>query len=298
MKEEMAPLPSGIVPEGTLVWGADFNAAVSQLYRWWGALDAPAGTDLTLLRSNLLTLGSPLYDILPSDDPTAHHLDYDAYRLKWINGAEFRLEADYDVQTGDRTDRRALVAILVKVGDGGMLIRSIEERQLATLPARAFEASYVLNRAKATSTRFQAHMDALSGDAAGLRDLLMPQMELHGLVASKADASVAREGPLTDVDDLRNSVAGTATVADNVIRDFAGFQAWFATAPALFSYGLHKLEQFSVEPLPDGRFSTVAQYDWRAETLNGARIETHHPLTWILVDEGGAYMRIEKLLPF
>ena len=42
----------------------------------------------------------------------------------------------------------------------------------------------------------------------------------------------------------------------------------------------------------------VAQYEWRAETVNGAKIETHHPLTWVLADTDEPYMRIEKLLPF
>ena len=77
-------------------------------------------------------------------------------------------------------------------------------------------------------------MDSLTGDASGMRDLLMPALELHGLVAAKADRSSAGASPVTDVDDLRKSVAGTDSVADNAIRDFDGFATWFATAAGPF----------------------------------------------------------------
>ena len=103
---------------------------------------------------------------------------------------------------------------------------------------------------------------------------------------------------LTDVNTLRKSVAGSDAVDDNAIRTHAAFAEWFATAPLLFRYGLHKLQHFAIKPLESDRYETVAQFEWRAETLNGARIETHQPLTWIMVEGGETYMRIEKLLPF
>jgi hypothetical protein len=218
--------------------------------------------------------------------------------LHWIDGERFRLDAAFTAHQGPVSERRTLSAVLRKRADGRLVIRSIDEHSVAALPAAGFVPSYIANRARATSTRFQAHMDSLTGDASGMQDLMMPVLELHGLVASKADRSSAGDAPMTDVDDLRKAVAGSDSVADNAIRDFAGFAAWFATAPALFTYGLHKLEHLAVTPLPDLRYETIAQYDWRAETVNGAKIETHHPLTWVLVDTGEAYMRIEKLLPF
>jgi hypothetical protein len=140
-------------------------------------------------------------------------------------------------------------------------------------------------------------MDSLTGDASAMRDLMMPSLELHGLVASKADRSSAGS-TMTGVDDLRKSVAGSDKVVGDAITDFAAFAEWCATTPALFVYGLHKLEHFTVKPLPDRRYETVAQYEWHAQTVNGAKIETHHPLTWVLVETDEAYMRIEKLLRF
>jgi hypothetical protein len=314
MTDAMRPLPDGPVTPGTLVWGADFNAAVTMLYRWWGLIDAPRDVPTVLFadamfaddvvvdspdlgRIDRLSLARAIEDYRASG-ASAHHLEYDDYRLRWIDGATFGLEARFVVQRGGLRERRKLDAVLRKGADGGFAICSIREQTEGALPAAAFVPSYLVNRARATSTQFQAHMDSLSGDATGLRGLMMPVMELHGLVASKADQSSGGSDTLTDVEDLRQSIAGTDHVADNAIRDFAAFSDWFATAPALFSYGLHKLEFFSLTPKPDRRFEVVAQYDWRAETLNGAQIETHHPLTWVFVDTDEAFMRIEKLLPF
>ena len=312
MSDPMKPLSTDRpIAEGTPAWGADFNAAVSLLYRWWSLLDAPKGTDTSRLADDLVnatySIKTPEFIAVDHDDlraasaaaaRSAHHLGHDDYRLYWIDGERFRLTADYTVQIDDRCERRSLVAILRKTTAGLFVFDRLDETSGAALPDAPFRSSYLDNRARATSTRFQAHMDSLSGDASRMRDLLMPVLELHGLVASKDDRSSAGGEALTDVDDLRKSVAGTDNVADNAIRDFAGFAAWFATAPQLFAYGLHKLEHLAVTPRPDRRFETVAQYEWVAETLNGARIETHHPLTWVFVDTDEPHMRIEKLLPF
>ena len=313
--EAMRPLPTDRpIPEGTPVWGSDFNAAVSQLYRWWSLLDVPEGTETRRLadgvldrafavRTPELSASSPheleraLLEVRAVPN-RSHHLGYDDYRLHWIDGTDFRLDARFDMQAGETNERRSITAILRRQQSGLLAILALDEAAEGSLPRRDFASSYVENRARATSTRFQAHMDSLTGDASGMRDLMMPVLELHGLVASKADRSSAGDEPLTDVDDLRKTVAGSDSVADNAIRDFDGFAAWFATAPALFAYGLHKLERFAVTPLANRRYETVAQYDWRAETVNGAEIETHHPLTWVLADTDEAYMRIEKLKPF
>lgn len=296
--DTMQPLPiDRPIAEGTLVWGSDFNAAVSLLYRWWSILDAPPGTDTSQFGNDLFD------DAFDTDEqrpltPSAHHLDHDDYRLHWVDGELFRLVAHYTLQSAGESERRMLSALLRKRSDGRLVIRAIDDRANAALPATDFMPSYVVNRARATSTQFQAHMDSLTGDTTGMERLMMPVLELHGLVASKADQSSAVDEAMTNVDDLRKTIAGSDAVADNTIRDFAGFSAWFATAPALFAYGLHKLEHFAVTPLDDDRYETVAQYEWHAETVNGAKIETHHPLTWVLVETGEAFMRIEKLLPF
>ena len=313
--DTMQPLPTdGYIAEGTLVWGADFNAAVTLLYRWWGLLDAPAGLPIQRLADDMfdddILTATPeittadraslwrAIDDLRTVGESAHHLGYNDYRLRWIDGECFQLDAQVTVQRAGRTERRRIAAILRKRADSSFALRSIREESEAVLADAEFTPSNIVNRARATSTQFQAHMDSLSGDTSGMQNLLMPVLELHGLVASKTDKSSVAADALTNVDDLRQSISGTDHVADNVIRDFQGFSEWFATAPALFAYGLHKLERFAVTPKPDRRYEIVAQYDWRAETLNGAKIETHHPLTWVLVDTDEAFMRIEKLLPF
>lgn len=314
MGQTMEPLPAvGEVPPGALVWGSDFNAAEALLYRWWGLIDAPLEIDT-----------APCWDDLFDADPRivtpdmraddlaalrravaslrgagrrAHHLGYDACRLLWREHDLFELRASFRSQHEDLATRRSCVALLWKRADGRLVFRDIKETTEGEDTPAAFEPSYLVNRARATIVQFQAHMDGLSGKTDDMHELMMPQLELHGLVASKKDESSAGED-LTDVNDLRKSIAGTDTVADNIIRDAAGFAAWFATCKALFVYGLHKLEHFSVTSLPDRRFAVVAQFDWQAQTLNGAKIETHHPLTWVLVDADEKYMRIEKLLPF
>lgn len=317
-QDAMLPLPSdGTIAPGTLVWGSAFNAASALLYRWWGLLDAPPGTETARFWEKLFEDGvrvntpdvtadslASLRDAVARMDrqiERAHHLGYDEIRLVWRETGLSEVRATFTTQrrSGDTvsTDRRSCVAVVQHDPDGRFAFRSIDERIEHAEPDSPFVASYVVNRARATSTRFQAYMDALTGESNDMRDLLMPVLELHGLVAAKKDGSIA-DADYSDVNELRQSIAGSDTVADNAIRDFEGFSAWFATTPALFTYGLHKLERFEVTPLPDRRYEAIAQYDWRAETINGAKIETHHPLTWVLADTDEAYMRIEKLLPF
>ena len=135
MDETMRPLPSeGPIKEGTLVWGAEFNAAVTWLYRWWSLLDVPAGTAIEHLGDGLFaeTFAIRTPEMVASDreglDKTlhalratpdrAHHLDYDDYRLRWINGADFRLHAAFEAQIGTLTERRSLTAVLRKLQSG------------------------------------------------------------------------------------------------------------------------------------------------------------------------------------
>ena len=316
--DEMRPLPAaGHIAPGTLVWGSLFNAASALLYRWWGILDAPCGTNTVLFWGHLfeekVRVKTPEFAVdslaalrdavgaLDCQTERSHHLGYDDIRVLWLGPGIYEVRATYATQRRTKafvsSDRRSSVMVVTMHTGGRLLIKRAEEKIEQEEPDRTFEPSFILNRARATSTRFQAHMDSLTGKTDDMGDLMMPVLELHGLVAAKKDESAA-DADYSDVNELRKSIAGSDTVADNAIRDFDAFTAWFATAPALFTYGLHKLERLEVTALPERRYETIAQYEWRAETVNGAQIETHHPLTWVLVDTDGPYMRIEKLLPF
>lgn len=313
------PLPTeGPIPRGTLVWGSDFNAAQALLYRWWTWLDAPRTVDTGPFWDDLFEPGARVTidelraEGLPSirvevarlreRGERAHHLGYDDFRLSWLDTDLFELVTTFTVQelvpgAGPSSSTCRCKALIRKGPDGRLLFNEIVgDAKLVAGPVE-FRSSFLINRARATIVQFQAHMDSLSGSTEGMQELMMPSLELHGLVASRKDAS-SSDIDLTDVNTLRKSISGTDHVIENTIRDFDGFSAWFATCPALLKFGLHKLERFEGTPLPDGRYEALAQFDWRGETVNGARIETHQPLTWILVETGERYMRIEKLLPF
>lgn len=314
----MTPMPAGGYTEpGALVWGSQYNMASAQLYRWWSLVGAPAGTNTARFWSNLFeedvqlitpelragSLGSVQAALAAADRAIlhAHHVSHEDVYLAWLEPGLLELRASLVVQREAEgatvSQRRRCVAVLCETAEGELLFRKIEETVDAEERNSAFAPSYLDNRARATSTRFQAHMDTLTGRTDGMRDLMMPVLELHGLVAAKRDESAA-DADYSDVNDLRKSIAGANELPANVIRDFAGFSEWFATAPALFNYGLHRLERLEVKRLPERRYEVLAQYEWVAETVNGARIETHHPLTWVMVETDEAYLRIEKLLPF
>lgn len=315
----------GIVPDGTMyppgtpVWGTDYNAAYALLLRWWGVLDAPAHVQTAPMWADLADeeFSATLPDLqgmgrlaviasvdaLRHQGSSSHQLGFDDLRLAWTAPGVYQLDADVVeqrvVQDGSTLTRRCCVrAKLRKRADGAMVLRHIDGSVGAAEPATPFVPSYAVNRAKATMVQFQTHTDLLTGDAEGMRELLMPTLELNGLVNSKADQTRG-DAAFTDVRSLRETISTSERRQDNVIRNFEDFTAWFATAPALFRQnGFHKLERFEVTPLADDRYQVIAQFHWQAETLNGAKIDLHTPLTWILVETGEKYMRIEKLLPF
>lgn len=315
----MRPLPTGAIPVGTLVWGSDFNAASALLYRWFGVLEAPAELDLSAFYADLFyddcsvdlpqiravslaALKARVAEIR-GDGVRAHHLGCDDIRLSWSAPDRFRLTAACSMQHRDvagatATRQVAVVADVARRADGRLLFTRLAGDAGPVRHDVDFVPSYAMNRARSAIIAFQAEMDALSGEASGARELLMPILELHGLVASKKDQTQAGGVDLTDVNTLRKQIAGADHVPENLIRDFDGFAAWVASTTGLFNYGLHRLERVEVTPLPDHRFEVIAQFDWQAETANGARIELHQPLTWIFVDTDERFMRIEKLLPF
>ncbi len=303
---------------GALVEGSDFNAASSLLYRWWGVFEAPASVDVTPFLEDMFDpdVEAKLLDPLvkgaaaviekikpgPLRTLCSHHIKDEDIRLTYLGEDLYQLEAAFVFQTetpieGLKSGRACYVHTLKKRPDGKMVFAVLDAKAPEVTEMDEFVPSYIRNRAKAIIIQFQTHMDSLSGDASGLRELMMPDLELHGLVASAADDSKDREDTVTDLKDLKESIAGGGPVKENIIRNFDQLAAWFATGPSLFKYGLHKLEEFTVEPLPDHRYAVMAQFEWKAETLNGAKIVLHQPLNWIVVDQGEKYMRIEKLLP-
>ncbi len=316
----MEPLTSdGDIPTGALVWGSDYNAASALLYRWWGLFEAPVDVDTSgwfaglfadeaRIRTPHLQAETPAAAAaeaqrLRRSGRWAHRLGYDDLRLRWLGADSLELAATFSVDEQSPgsscvRERRVLSAQLNRAANGGLCFRTIDDRREEPGKAAEFEPSYEANRALSLITQFQAHMDSLRSDAEPVRELLMPDLELHGLIASKRDESQGDGAALNDIGSLRRSMAGGGPAPANVIRDFDGFAAWVRSASALFRYGLHKLEDFRIRPTADRRFEIVAQFDWRAQTVNGAKIELHQPLTWIIVETGERFMRIEKLLPF
>lgn len=307
-------------PAGTPVWGTDYNAAYALLLRWWSALDASSDVDTSPFWADLadddFDLASPdlsatgassvksAVDELRSHGGRSHHLGFDDLRLSWLGHGRFQLDASAVEQTrrreGAAVGRRcAYRGVLRKRPDGIMVFCGMTVTVQGDDTSTDFDESYAVNRAKATMVQFQTHTDLLTGDARPIRELLMPDLELNGLVNSKADKTRPDDAAFTDVRNLRGSISASERAQDNVIRTFDEFSDWFSSCTALFrKEGFHKLERFEVTPLPDRRYQVVAQFHWMAETLNGAKIDLHTPLTWILVDTGDKYMRIERLLPF
>lgn len=307
-------------PPGTPVRGTDYNAAYAALLRWFGLLDAPAGVDTSRFWDDLvdddLALELPGVEhggpSTPADAVArlrtqaqrSHQLGFDGLTLVWLGRQQYQLEATVLEQTRDADGVVAsrtctYRALLRKRPDGIMVFRSIALAAEEAEVAAAFVPTYEINRAKATMVQFQTHTDLLTGDAVPMRELLMPALELNGLVNSKSDSTRGEGENFTDVRSLRETISDGERRQDNVIRTFEEFAAWFASCTALFRpNGFHKLERFEVSPLPDRRFEVIAQFHWQAETLNGAAIDLHTPLTWILVDTDEKYMRIERLLPF
>ena len=160
-----------------------------------------------------------------------------------------------------------------------------------------FGSSYRLHRIKAVLLQWQSNMDTLNGDSSGLQELVMPKMEFHGLISATVDHSERRNGVVKDFTEMKGMLAGTDGKEETVIRGFDGVTKWFATGPSLLKRNIHRAERFEITPLSDDRYRVIAQFGWYAETLNGAEIELHQPLEWIIVERGEKYMRLEKLQP-
>ena len=316
----MGAIPKGAsFPAGTPVFGTDYNAAYALLLRWWSVLDAPVDVDISKfwqdladddlevilpeLNANGIAPAKAAIADLRSNGSRGHHLGFDDLAVSWIGDGRYRLSAKAVEHTrgvdGKDASRQCAYQVETRKRSDGIMVFSriacttLEERQTA------FADSYAINRAKATMVQFQTHTDLLTGDAGPLRELLMPELELNGLVNSKADKTSADDAAFTDVRNLRGTISTSERAQDNVIRNFDEFSTWFRSCTALFrKNGFHKLERFEVTPMPDRRYQVIAQFHWRAETLNGAQIDLHTPLTWILVETGEKYMRIERLLPF
>lgn len=307
-------------PVGTPVWGTDYNAAYSLFLRWLGLLEAPAHVDVTPFWQDFVdaefSVAAPdlqvddarsavaMLDAFRASGARSYQIGFDDLYLNWIAENLFQLDATFIEQHrepdgGTTTRRCSCRAVLHKRPDGRLVFRRIDGAIESQQGEATFVAQYAVNRAKATMVQFQTHADLLTGDAAPMRELLMPALELNGLVNSKADETKAGSETFTDVRNLRESISKSERRQDNVIRTHVEFSEWFASCSGLFKKnGFHKLEKFVVTPLADDRYEVVAQFHWQAETINGAKIELHHPLTWILAETGDKYMRIEKLLPF
>lgn len=298
----------------------DFNAACSMLYRWWGLFEAPAGTDTSSFFEGLLDervhVQMPdwgidiagidavrkLMSALPADSRRSHSVRDDEIQVTYLGDGLYRLQVHYEYQL-QSPDGRVVGGhaygdhVLKKHGRAHMTFTKIAGKRGDTLERAVFESSYRLHRIKAVLLQWQAHMDTLSGDASGLQELVMPEMEFHGLIAAKQDHSKPRDGVVTDFKQMKGMLAGTDGSEDTVIRGFDGVTKWFATGPSLLKRNIHRAEEFRVTPLADDRYGVVAQFGWYAETLNGVEIELHQPLEWVIVDRDEKYMRLERLHP-
>ncbi|MBL9071399.1 MAG: hypothetical protein JNM03_15560 [Sphingopyxis sp.] len=297
----------------------DYNTAVSMLFRWWGLFEAPAGVDISPFYADLfaddvhIDLPDGGVDItgvdaiqatmaaLPAGIRRSHAINHDDIQVTALGDGLYRLQANYTYQL--ETDGKLVSGhshcdnILRKVAPARMVYTRVSGGLGDTFGRPEFVDSYVENRIKAVLIQWQAVMDTLNGDAAPLEELVMPRLEFHGLISSKQDQSDGRAETVTDFKEMKGILAGTDGSEDTIIRGFEGVQEWFATGPALLKSNIHRFETIAITPLPDNRFETTACFGWYAETLSGVPIELHQPLTWIIVERGEKYMRLEALRP-
>lgn len=301
----------------------DFNAASALLYRWWGLFEAPKGKNIDPFYEDLFAddvhveLPDGGVDItgidtvkqtmasLPAGIRRSHAIDDKDIEVTYLGDSLYRLRANYTYQL--ETDGGLVSGhshcdnILRKLGPAQMVFAKIGGGLGETFERESFECSYILHRIKAVLIQWQAQMDTLSGDASGLKELVMPKLEFHGLIAAKEDQSTSRENTVTDFTEMKGMLAGTDGTEDTVIRGFEGVTEWFATGPNLLKNNIHRFEAIDIIPLadqrPEDRYEVTAQFGWYAETLSGAKIELHQPLTWVIVDRGEKFMRLEKLRP-
>lgn len=297
----------------------DYNTAVSMLFRWWGLFEAPAGVDISSFYADLfaddvhIDLPDGGVDItgidairatmaaLPPGIRRSHAINHDDIQVTALGDGLYRLRAKYTYQL--ETDGKFVSGhshcdnILRKVAPARMIYTRVSGGLGDTFERPEFVDSYVENRIKAVLIQWQAVMDTLNGDAAPLEELVMPRLEFHGLISSKQDQSDGRAETVTDFKEMKGILAGTDGSEDTVIRGFEGVREWFATGPALLKSNIHRFETIAITSLPDNRFETTACFGWYAETLSGVPIELHQPLTWIIVERGEKYMRLEALRP-
>jgi ketosteroid isomerase-like protein len=298
----------------------DFNAACSLLYRWWNLFEAPAGTDTSKFFDGMfddrvhVQLSDVGIDITGAEAvrkmtsaaaasaTRSHSVRDEDIQVSYLGDGQYRLQAPYtyQVQSPDGrfvSGRAHCDAVLKKHGRAHMSFTKISGRLGEKLQHAQFDSSFRLHRVKAVLLQWQAHMDTLSGDASGLEELVMPEMEFHGLIAAKKDHSQARTGVVKDFTEMKGMLAGTDGKEETIIRGFDGVTKWFATGPSLLKRNIHRAEEFRITPLTAERYAVVAQFGWFAETLNGVEIELHQPLEWVIVERGEKYMRLEQLRP-
>ena len=298
----------------------DFNAACSMVYRWWSLLEAPAGTDTSKFLEGLVDtnvsvqmpdLGIDLSGAAAAasmltaglgDGRHSYSVRDDAFQVSYLGNGAYRVQAPFIWHSQTAGKRRVggqgkLDHLLRKIGPARMRFTRIREQRGDAAEQADFDSSYRLHRIKAVLLQWQSNMDTLNGDSSGLEELVMPQMEFHGLISATVDHSERRSGVVKDFTEMKGMLAGTDGKEDTVIRGFDGVTKWFATGPSLLKRNIHRAERFEITPLSDDRYRVVAQFGWYAETLNGAEIELHQPLEWIIAERGEKYMRLEKLQP-
>jgi hypothetical protein len=226
----------------------------------------------------------------------------DAFQVSYLGEGIYRVQAPFAWHSQTCDERRVggqgkCDHLLRKIGPARMLFTRIREQRGIATEQGDFDSTYRLHRIKAVLLQWQSNMDTLNGDSSGLEELVMPEMEFHGLISATVDHSKRREGVVKDFTEMKGMLAGTDGKEDTVIRGFDGVTKWFATGPSLLKRNIHRAERFQITPLSDDRYHVVAQFGWYAQTLNGAEIELHQPLEWIIVERGEKFMRLEKLKP-
>jgi len=297
----------------------DFNAACSMVYRWWSLLEAPAGTDTSNFLQDLTDpnvavqmpdLGIDMSGVTAAawlavgrgNTRRSYSVRDDAFQVSYLGDGVYRLQAPF-VWHSQTAEGRSVGGqgkcdhLLRKIGPARMQFTRIREQRGDAAEQGDFDSSYRLHRIKAVLLQWQSNMDTLNGDSSGLQELVMPKMEFHGLISATVDHSERRNGVVKDFTEMKGMLAGTDGKEETVIRGFDGVTKWFATGPSLLKRNIHRAERFEITPLSDDRYRVIAQFGWYAETLNGAEIELHQPLEWIIVERGEKYMRLEKLQP-
>ncbi len=232
----------------------DYNTACVMLYRWWGLFEAPPGTDTSKFPTGLFDdrvhVQMPDFGIditgadalrkliaaLPAGSTRSHSVRDDAIEVSYLGNGLYRLQAPYTYQV-ESPDGRFVSGnahcdcVLKKHGPTRMTFTKIGGKRGAPLERAQFDSSYRLHRVKAVLLQWQANMDTLSGNSSGLKELVMEDLQFHGLISAKQDHSKAQQTVVKDFTEMKGMLAGTDGTEDTVIRGFDGVTAWFATGP-------------------------------------------------------------------